>query len=168
MAGDFEHRIVYRRDERGVILDSAVVGPDDEMPEGFEDSAEYQTLVQTEQERLPVEESRLTTWEGVDLSQSVDVIKAQAEAQEGPASPAGLEDEDVRELAPDSQLQKTDEVVTADDGSSEFGSDQTVDDVKEAADAQEGDTDPRGEQSAEEDGEDDEKSESPRRGRRRS
>lgn len=32
---DFKNRILYRKDERGVIVESGIFGPDDEVPEGF-------------------------------------------------------------------------------------------------------------------------------------
>jgi hypothetical protein len=165
MAGDFEHRIVYRKDERGVIMDSAVVGPDDDVPEGFEDSAEYQTYVPSETEAPPVDESKLTTWEGVDLSQTVDAIKNTAEEQEGPTDPAGLRDsgeiKGKSKATVEGTVTPTDTVVETDDGSAEHDSSKTVDEVKDEADQQEGPTDPRGE-SSEKDDEGDDKSTSRR------
>lgn len=151
-------RIVYRKDERGVILDSAVVGPEDEVPEGFSDSAEYESLEWTTKEAPPVDESKLTvTEEQVDLRQTVDVIKADAEAQEGPSDPGAASDGDFEVLdVPEGDPQPGDE-VSADDGSAEHDTSQTIDEVKDEADAQEGPSDPRGEASASDGDEDDEK-----------
>jgi hypothetical protein len=93
-------RIVYRKDERGVILDSAVVLDDDETPEGFEDAAEYESLKFTSQEAAPVDESKLTpTEDRVDLRQTIDVIKG--DTQEGPSDPGGLGDNDVEDVLDD-------------------------------------------------------------------
>jgi hypothetical protein len=145
-------RIVYRKDERGVILDSAIVGPEDDVPEGFEESAEYESLEWTTKEAPPVDESKLTVTEDqVDLRQTVDVIKADAEVQEGPTDPGAQSDGDFTVLdVPEDGPQPGDEVA-AEDGSSRFDASQTVDEVKDEADTQEGPSDPRGETSAEDD-----------------
>lgn len=140
-------RIVYSKDERGVILDSQVVGPDDETPEGFDESAEYESVVITPTEGAPVDESKITvTQEQADLRQTVDFIKDAADAQEGPSDPGGLEENPEALAAPEDGPQPGDEVV-ADDGSAEHDGGQTVDEVKDDADAQEGPSDPRGESS---------------------
>lgn len=117
-------RIVYRKDERGVILDSQVVPAGEETPEGFEDKAEYQTVVISPTEGRPVDESRLTlTKNAVDLRQTVDVIKG--DEQEGPSDPGAQSDGDY-------------EITTEDE--SDAG--QTIDEVKDEADEQEGPSDP--------------------------
>lgn len=143
MAGDTSlSRIVYRKDERGVILDSAVVVGDEDVPEGFEDKAEYESYVPTAKEAPPVEESKLTVSEGqVDLRQTVDVILG--DNQEGPSDPGGLEDNGAADL-PEGGPQPGDEVA-ADDGSAEHDSTETIDET--LGDNQEGPSDPRGEQS---------------------
>lgn len=160
MAGS---RIVYDKDERGVIVGSAVVLDDEETPEGFEDTAEYHTYLPTSTEEPPVEESKLTVWEGVDLSQSVDAIKNTAEQQEGPTDPAALRDSgEIKgkdRATVEGTVRLTEQVVTVDDGSAEHDSSQTVDAVKNANDQQEGQT---GEDSV---GEDDESKPRSRRGR---
>ena len=179
MAGDFSHRIVYRKDERGVILDSTVVGPDDELPEGFEESAEYHTYLPTEQEAEPIAESKLTTWEGLDLSQNVDAIKNTAEEQEGPSDPGGLREsgeiKGKQRATVEGTVKRTDEVVVPPNSTddpmvgADAGSDQTIDEVKDSVGeddegaGQEGPSDPRGE-SSEKDGEDGDKP-ATRRGR---
>lgn len=156
MAGTFPHRVVYLTDERGVIVDSAVIGPDDELPEGFSDSAEYTSVVPQAQEQPPVESSELTAWKGLDLSQTVDAIKETAEAQEGATDPAGLRsNEEVGEDEPlgvEGTVEQTDEVVQADDGATEFDASQTVDEI--LGDRQIGTADPRGEESDDEGSED--------------
>jgi hypothetical protein len=141
MASDFEHRIVYRTDERGVILDSAIVGPGDDTPEGFQDKAEYQALVFTEKEAPPLAESKITTWDGLVLGQTVDVIKG--DSQEGPSEPGGVAKDDVDFDEPDT-VESGDELVV--DSGDDSDSGQTVDEVK--GDDQEGPSDPGGEQSA--------------------
>ena len=143
MASDFEYRHVYRKDERGVILESAVVGPDDEVPEGFEDKAEYVSWVPSPTEGPAVDESKLTVTEKqVDLRQTVDVIKDENEAQEGPSDPGGLKENPEALDVPEGAPQPGDEVA-ADDGSADHDASETVDEVK--GDAQEGPSDPRGE-----------------------
>lgn len=148
MAGtDGWSRIVYAKDERGVILDSQVVGPDDDVPEGFEDKAEYQTVILSPTEGPPVDESKLTVSEDqVDLRQTVDVIKAEAEVQEGPTDPGGLQ-ENPDALSADEDGPQPGDEVTVDDGSAEHDASETVDEVK--GDQQDGPSDPRGEESAE-------------------
>jgi hypothetical protein len=137
MAGNEDwSRIVYSKDERGVILDSRVIGADDEVPEGFEEKAEYQTVVTSPTEGPPVAESRLTTWDGVVLGQTIDVIKG--DAQEGPSQPGGPD-------VVDSDDEPGDEVVVNGDPSPDAGL--TVDEVK--GDEQEGPSDPGGETSGE-------------------
>lgn len=145
MAGDTTSYIVYRKDERGVILDSAVVVGDDEVPEGFETSAEYESLEFTTKEAPPVEESKLTVSEDqVDLRQTIDVIKG--DTQEGPSDPGGLGDEDYDIVAvAEDGLQPGDE-VTAGDGSEGVVVGGTIDEVKDESDTQEGPSDPGGEQ----------------------
>jgi hypothetical protein len=151
-------RIVYRKDERGVILDSAIVGPEDDVPEGFEESAEYESLEWTTKEAAPVDESKLTVSENqVDLRQTVDVIKSDAEVQEGPTDPGAQSDDDFEVLTEIEGGLKPGDEVAADDGSAQFDASQTVDEVKDEADAQEGPSDPRGEQSAGDDPDDGEK-----------
>jgi hypothetical protein len=146
MASDFEHRHVYRKDERGVILESAVVGPDDEVPEGFEEKAEYVSWVPSPTEGPAVDESKLTvSEEKVDLRYTVDAIKDENEAQEGPSDPGGLKENSEAFDAPEDGPQPGDE-VTADDGSAEHDADETVDETK--GDTQEGPSDPGGEESA--------------------
>jgi hypothetical protein len=144
-------RVVYQKDERGVILGGQVVADDEETPEGFEDKVEYETYVPQPGKTPEVAESVLTTWDGVVLSSTVDVIKEAAEVQEGPSQPGG---EDV-EYDPKAEnlgtVKSTGDVVTADDGSSEFDASQTVDEVKDEADQQEGPSDPRGEDSEQSD-----------------
>jgi hypothetical protein len=80
-----------------------------------------------------VAESRLTTWDGVVLGQTVDVIKG--DEQEGPSQPGGLDDVDFD--APDT-VEPGDELVS----DPEADSGQTVDEVK--GEAQEGPSDPGG------------------------
>jgi hypothetical protein len=151
-------RIVYRKDDRGVILDSAVVGAEDDVPEGFEESADYESLQFTSKEAAPVDESKLTVTENqVDLRQTVDVIKADAEVQEGPTDPGAQSDDDFEVLTEVEGAPKPGDEVVADDGSSQFDASQTVDEVKDEADAQEGPSDPRGEASADDDPDDGEK-----------
>lgn len=149
MSGDTSlSRIVYRKDERGVILDSAVVIGDDDVPEGFEESAEYESLEFTTKEAPPVDESKLTvSKDQVDLSQTVDVILG--DQQEGPSDPGGLKDNGPLAV-PEGGPQPGDE-VTADDGSSEHDSTETIDET--LGDRQEGPSDPRGEQSEKKAGE---------------
>jgi hypothetical protein len=163
-------RIVYRKDDRGVILDSVVVGADDDVPEGFEESAGYESQEWTTKEAAPVDESKLTVSENqVDLRQTVDVIKADAEVQEGPTDPGAQSDDDYElgEVKDGSDGLKPGDEVVADDGSSQFDASQTVDEVKDEADAQEGPTDPRGEESEKDDPDGDEKK-SARRSSKRS
>jgi hypothetical protein len=148
-------RIVYQKDERGVILGGQVVADDEETPEGFEDKVEYETYVPQPGKTPEVAESVLTTWDGVVLGQTVDAIKEANEAQEGPSQPGG---EDVEYDASDEvpgTVKSTGDEVKADDGSSEFDASQTVDEIKDEADRQEGPSDPRGE-SSEDESEDDE------------
>jgi hypothetical protein len=138
-------RIVYRKDERGVILDSQVVASDEETPEGFEEKAEYQSVVISPTEGPPVDESKLTvSEEQVDLRQTVDSIKDENDAQEGPSDPGGLAENPDALGAGEDEPQPGDE-VTVDDGSSEHDADETIDEVK--GDDQEGPSDPAGEES---------------------
>jgi hypothetical protein len=123
-------RIVYSKDERGVILDSQVVPAGEETPEGFEDSAAYESVVISPTEGPPVAESRLTTWDGVVLGQTIDVIKG--DEQEGPSQPGGPDDVD-----------SDGEVVGTEPGSTVTGL--TVDEVKDEADQQDGPSEPGGE-----------------------
>lgn len=161
MAGDTSlSRIVYRKDERGVILDSAVVVGDDDVPEGFEDSAEYESLEFTTKEAPPVEESKLTVSENqVDLRQTIDVIKNESDTQEGPSDPGGLEDNG-EEAIPgrnvEGEPQPGDEVTAP--GASPVQTFSTVDEVKDESDTQEGPSDPGGEESSDEDGDEKPKS----------
>ena len=140
-------RIVYQKDQRGVILESAVVVGDDEVPEGFEESAEYESLEFTTKEAPPVEESKLTvSKDQIDLSQTVDVIKG--DTQEGPSDPAGLQDngpEAIPGRNVEGQPKPGDEVTAP--GASPVQTFSTIDEVKDEADAQEGPSDPAGEQS---------------------
>lgn len=132
MAGTSASRIVYAKDERGLIVDSMVVGNDDETPDGFSDTAEYQTYIPSPTEAPPVAESRLTTWDGVVLGQTVDAIKDEADAQEGPSDPGGL-----------SEAEESDgggQVVTAVGPGEQADAGQTVDEIKNENDQQEGDT----------------------------
>lgn len=131
-------RIVYRKDERGVILDSQVVAADEETPEGFEEKAEYQTVVISPTEGPSVDESRLTTWDGLVLGQTVDVIKG--DEQEGPSQPGGVDKDDVDFDEPDT-VESGGEVVV---GDGEILTGETVDEVKDDADQQEGPSDPGG------------------------
>lgn len=55
------YTILHRKDESGVIVESGVFGPDDEVPDGFE-VAEFEP-VKTEIRESSVEESKLTPWE---------------------------------------------------------------------------------------------------------
>jgi hypothetical protein len=150
MASNFQSRIVYAKDARGVIVDSQVIGVDDEVPEGFSETAEYQTYVPQPGEAPPVDESRLTTWDGLVLGQTVDVILG--DEQEGPSQPGG-EDVDVDKIDRESlsTVKRTDNEVKADDGSADHDAGETVDEVIE--EQQEGPTDPRGESSDDESGE---------------
>jgi hypothetical protein len=127
-------RIVYAKDERGVILDSQVVPAGEETPEGFEDSAEYESVVISPTEGPPVAESRLTTWDGVVLGQTVDVIKG--DEQEGPSQPGGPD------VDSEDSVEQGGEVVVDGDPAPDAG--QTVDEVKDEADQQEGPSDPGG------------------------
>lgn len=148
MTSDFTHRIVYRKDERGVILDSAVVGPDDEMPEGFEDSTEYETPRLVEGEAPPLEESKLTSWEGrTDLRQTITEILGQEGDPGGFRSSGDLPDvteDDTVEGREGVEFvgEPTGDEVRADDGSAENDSSQTVDEI--LGDRQEGTTNPGG------------------------
>lgn len=143
-------RIVYRKDERGVILDSQVVGADEETPEGFEENVEYETVILSPTEGPPVDESRLTvTKSPVDLRQTVDTIKADAEVQEGPSDPGALqENPDV--FAPSEDGPQPGDKVTVDDGSSEHDADETIDET--LGDQQEGPSSPGDEGAAESEG----------------
>lgn len=61
MAGD-GYTILHRKDERGVIVESGVFGPDDEVPEGF-GAGEYQPVyAPREDDQEPVAESNSTPW----------------------------------------------------------------------------------------------------------
>jgi hypothetical protein len=60
-----KHTILYRKDERGVILESGVFGPDDEVPEGFEPKVGYERLQQARVVEHSIAESKLTPWETV-------------------------------------------------------------------------------------------------------
>lgn len=147
MASDFEYRHVYRKDERGVILDSAVVGPDDEVPEGFEEGVRYESYVPSPTEGPAVDESKLTVSEKqLDLSQTVDCIKKENEAQEGPSDPGGLSDKDAPRLGESESGPQPGDEVKADDGSADHDASETVDEVK--GDSQEGPSDPKGTKSA--------------------
>lgn len=167
MAGDSStSRIVYQKDERGVILGSAVVVDGDDVPEGYEDSVEYESFKVTEKEAAPVDESKLTVSEDqVDLRQTIDVIKDEAGTQEGPSDPGGASDADYEIVTFDGDGPKPgDEVVVEDPEGEREGA--TIDEIKDESDTQEGPSDPGGEESAKDDPEaDDEPKKSSRRSR---
>lgn len=54
---------LHRKDERGVIVESRVFGPDDEIPEGFGTDGYQPVYGVREDDQEPVAESVLTTWE---------------------------------------------------------------------------------------------------------
>lgn len=152
MAGDSStSRIVYQKDSRGFITGSAVVVDGDDVPEGFEDSVEYESIKVTEKEAAPVDESKLTVSEDqVDLRQTIDAIKDEAGTQEGPSDPGGASDADYEIVTFDGDGPKPgDEVVVEDPEGEREGA--TIDEIKDESDTQEGPSDPGGEQSAEDD-----------------
>lgn len=55
------HTILHRKDEHGVIVESGVFGPDDEIPEGF--GPQDFEVVTTEVRATTVQESKLTPWD---------------------------------------------------------------------------------------------------------
>jgi hypothetical protein len=150
VTSDFGSRVVYRQDERGVILEGRVLQEDEDMPEGFSDKAEYKSYVPQPSEAAPADESKLTTWDGVVLSQTVDVIKEANEVQEGPSQPGGEDVEYDAKADVPGTVKSTGDEVKVGDGSSEFDASQTVDEIKDEADRQEGPSDPRGEDSDDE------------------
>lgn len=54
---------LHRKDERGVIVESRVFGPDDDIPEGFGTNGYQPVYGVREDDQEPVAESVLTTWE---------------------------------------------------------------------------------------------------------
>lgn len=87
-------KILHRTDERGVIVDSRVFGPDDEIPEGF-GTGEYQPIhAPREDEQEPVAESELTPWDSpVGKGGWVENRPEDAEVDEGTPVQARGEDE---------------------------------------------------------------------------
>lgn len=71
------HTILYRKDERGVIVESRVFGPDDDVPEGFGTEG-YTAAGATTRTGGDVEiaESKLTPW---------DAKQAKTEADQEPS-----------------------------------------------------------------------------------
>lgn len=57
------HTVLHRKDERGVIVESGVFGPDDEVPKGFEKAGSYERPADTERKPVALAESKLTPWE---------------------------------------------------------------------------------------------------------
>jgi len=56
-------RILHRKDERGVIVESQVFGPDDEIPGGFE-AAQYQPVYEVREDtQAPVDEVNQKPWD---------------------------------------------------------------------------------------------------------
>lgn len=53
---------LHRKDERGVIVESKVFGPDDEIPEGFGNGEYTPVYAPREDDQAPVAESVLTPW----------------------------------------------------------------------------------------------------------
>ena len=53
-----QHTILHRKDERGVIVETRIFGPDDEVPEGF-GAVEYSKIHPVTAQRQPVAESRV-------------------------------------------------------------------------------------------------------------
>lgn len=84
------YTILHRKDERGVIVESGVFGPDDEVPNGFE-KAEYEPLGFSPREPVEIAPSKLTPWESpVSLSwvqekepeEAIEVVEQAAEESE--------------------------------------------------------------------------------------
>lgn len=67
--------ILHRKDERGVIVESSVFGPDDEIPEGF-GAVEYTKSGDTvrESDSVMLAESKLTPWKNPAAPNTVAMI----------------------------------------------------------------------------------------------
>jgi hypothetical protein len=64
------YTILHRKDEHGVIVESGVFGPDDEVPEGF-GPATFE-VVKNEARLASVEESKLTPWKSPVVYQGIE------------------------------------------------------------------------------------------------
>jgi hypothetical protein len=73
--------ILHRKDEHGVIVESGVFGPDDEVPEGF--GPETFEPVANEVRLSTVEESKLTPWESPVVYQGIEVQPDESQVNEG-------------------------------------------------------------------------------------
>ena len=91
------HTILHRKDESGVIVESRVFGPDDEVPDGF-GPQDFEVVV-SGQRATEVAESKLTpwkspvatTWTGYNPEDSLDLDEV--EANEGSPIQARTEDD---------------------------------------------------------------------------
>lgn len=89
------YTILHRKDERGVIIESGVFGPKDEIPEGFEASTVYTKAGDTELygEDVQIAESVLTPWGKPDAPNTVAMITGE--------NPLEVPTEDIPSAAPE-------------------------------------------------------------------
>ena len=85
---------LHRKDERGVIVESGVFGPDDEIPEGF-GTGEYQPVyAPREDDQAPADESVLTPWESP-IAKGTWVEQSEPEEVEDELSETDEDEDDV-------------------------------------------------------------------------
>lgn len=122
---------LHRKDERGVIVESRVFGPDDEIPEGF-GSGEYQPVYGVrEDDQAPVAESVLTPWESpvakgtwVEQPEPEEVEDELSETDEGQA-----DDEDSDEVDQGTPIQAREDDQTDAETEAQAAVDEAEDDV---------------------------------------
>jgi hypothetical protein len=83
---------LHRKDERGVIVESKVFGPDDEIPEGFGTGDYSPIYAPREDDQEPVAESNLTPWESP-VAKGTWVAERPEDAQVDEGTPVQVRDE---------------------------------------------------------------------------
>lgn len=149
-------RIVYSKDERGVIVDSKVIGADEDMPEGFSGSAEYTPIYDVRADHQePVAESKLTPWD-TPTGPSSKVAKSSYEVSDGTPRQAreqagedltGAEEEADELLDEGSEEDDSDELDEVDEGTPRQAREQAGEDLtgaEEEADELSGESDDDG------------------------
>jgi hypothetical protein len=133
------YTILHRKDERGVIVDSGVFGPDDEIPEGFE-AVEYQATVGPRvDEQEPVAESKLTEWASP-IGKGTWVENRPEDAEVDQGSPVQVREDDLTDAEKEALEQATraatDAAISAveevDEGTPEQARDELTDAEQEA------------------------------------